>query len=634
MIGPLLRRPRNLAIVAVGVVLLAALALTGRSWYAQWKACREPSYKPVAPIADVAPLPLEVDDFDLYDLGVVDADQDGNLDLFTANHSAQQSFKLGDGKGGFTDAFDRWRLHQHLPVPGLENSDAEPPFDRTGLYIYVRFARYHVRAHGVSGAALSGSAEMSGRVTFCRKQGDIRQSVVPGVDGGLDTTTVAFRFDRDGLASWQRRPGGPWTVTIDEQVPLDKVYVGRRCVNPESRTFELHLRDRHGLAWHDVDGDGRLDVYITRGGIRGAMARMKRKFHDEMLVLTPEGLVDETLTRRFEKNGARARGAMWVDVDGDRRLDLFVSCTGSPNQLFHQQADGTFVENAAERGLDRPVRTTVAWTDLEPDGDPDLLWAGPVGVGVSVNEGGTFERRILTQTEGLKERGKITLGDFDLDGDEDAFYCSDVRSTLLVNRESGFEVVAPASVGLPSRSLGANWVDQDNDGWPDLHLVPQGVYRGGPDGKFEATDAFRTTAAVLAAVGTWFDTDNDGFRDLLLAVRPPRSPRWSSGLYRSAPNGNHWLQVRLIGPRLNREAIGGRVTVRTELGAQVQSIGSADGSRYGQGHYRLYFGLGAHDGADVVDVHWPDGSVRTLNDVPADQLLEIRYREQEPEFGG
>jgi len=54
--------------------------------------------------------PLAVQDYYLFDLGVADADGDGNLDIFTSNHTALPSLLLGDGRGGFRDVYAEWGM--------------------------------------------------------------------------------------------------------------------------------------------------------------------------------------------------------------------------------------------------------------------------------------------------------------------------------------------------------------------------------------------------------------------------------------------------------------------------------------------------------------------------------------------
>ena len=98
---------------------------------------------------------------------------------------------------------------------------------------------------------------------------------------------------------------------------------------------------------------------------------------------------------------------------------------------------------------------------------------------------------------------------------------------------------------------------------------------------------------------------------------------WTFKMYRNVGSTNHWLQVKLIGPRGNPQGIGSQVSVITANSQQIQEVGSTDGAFFSQGHYRLYFGLGSHDKADAIRIRWSDGRLQEIKDVKGDRLLII-----------
>jgi hypothetical protein len=218
---------------------------------------------------------------------------------------------------------------------------------------------------------------------------------------------------------------------------------------------------------------------------------------------------------------------------------------------------------------------------------------------------------------------------------------------LLLNDGNGrFSIVDPATIGLPAESVTASWVDFDNDGLPDLYSVPQGLFRQRRDHTFEGTGLLALPLhKYMAAIANWADFDNDGRRDLLLAslenfslwrwwekFRRNSEDRfaWNLAAYRNVvDNGNHWLEVRLVGKAGNPQAIGARVTVETADGQQLQQVGLNDGSFFSQGHYRLYFGLGSHARADVIRIRWPDGQMQELKSVDGDRLQVIEQEKVE-----
>jgi hypothetical protein len=114
------------------------------------------------------------------------------------------------------------------------------------------------------------------------------------------------------------------------------------------------------------------------------------------------------------------------------------------------------------------------------------------------------------------------------------------------------------------------------------------------------------------------DVDNDGAPDLLVT-----SVAGKARLYRNvAPARGHWLQVRAVDPKLNRDAYGALVTVTAGRRNQVQSLNP--GSSYLCSHEpRLHFGLGAATNFDSVRVVWPDGTREVFPGGPSDQLVTL-----------
>lgn len=275
------------------------------------------------------------------------------------------------------------------------------------------------------------------------------------------------------------------------------------------------------------------------------------------------------------------------------------------------------------------------WTDVDADGDMDLLWASSSGLWLYRREVGRFEPEALHPQPHMQVR-KLTVADFDADGDMDVFAASALGSRLLVNENGTWRSVEPSTFGLPSRCKTANWVDFDNDGLVDLHVWPHGLYRQQRDGTFGRTgllDARSPYWWFVEPRAVWFDFDNDGDRDVLVLQRyfprvvqqahPDVFP-FTAALFRNAgQTRNHWLQIQLVGPPGNRQAIGARVSVATPDGVQLQQVGQAEGSHYSQGDYRLYFGLGPHKRPKAITIHWPDGSVQKVLEPQSDHLLIV-----------
>ena len=293
-----------------------------------------------------------------------------------------------------------------------------------------------------------------------------------------------------------------------------------------------------------------------------------------------------------------------ADFDNDGWPDIYVACDSTPSWLFRNQHDGTFREEALERG-------------------------------VALSE------------DGVEQAGMgIAAGDYDLDGNIDIFktHFADDTNVLYHNGGKGFfdDVTIRAGIGVETRFVGwgAGIVDLDNDGLPDVFLVtgsvypevertlpaypfrtPRLVFRNLGDGRFEELieEAGPGIAEAHTSRGCAFgDFDNDGDMDILVMNmnEPP------SLLRNDVTGGGHWLKVLLTGTASNRSAIGAGVVAQYGGRQQAQDV-TAQSSFYSANDRRLHFGLGAATSVDLV-IRWPNGTTETIQGVDADQLVVIR----------
>lgn len=233
--------------------------------------------------------------------------------------------------------------------------------------------------------------------------------------------------------------------------------------------------------------------------------------------------------------------------------------------------------------------------------------------------------------------------DVDNDGWPDLFLTALSNETfpLFINRGGDFrDMTFQSGLGLltlPSGGFGAGVFDLNNDGWKDIFTAgshvqdneelfssrrskqPNRVFVNMGGGKF--ADAFpKTVLSSRFHRGAAFgDFNNDGRIDVAVSCLNDKAELlWN----RTTPE-SHWIQIELRGRRSNRDGIGARVRVTDKTG-RVQhnhvttSVGYASSSTK-----RVHFGLGTVSRVREIMVHWPSGTLQTLNDVAADQRLRI-----------
>ncbi|MDP1564296.1 MAG: CRTAC1 family protein, partial [Pirellulaceae bacterium] len=152
-------------------------------------------------------------------------------------------------------------------------------------------------------------------------------------------------------------------------------------------------------------------------------------------------------------------GAWFVDLDNDGDLDLYVTNVG-PNRFFENQGDGTFIENAAARGIDDPAWSTgVAWGDFDRDGHLDLYVCNYLQYGDTAE---LRNNQLMRESSGVAVPYALNPNSFDA-----------VPNRLYHNLGDGRFVDIAPEMGVDDtqgRSLGATFCDLNGDGWLDLYV--------------------------------------------------------------------------------------------------------------------------------------------------------------------
>ncbi len=230
-----------------------------------------------------------------------------------------------------------------------------------------------------------------------------------------------------------------------------------------------------------------------------------------------------------------AGGAVMEDFDNDGLLDLATTSVDPtmPMALYRNKGDGTFEERTDPAGLLKQLGgKNLVQTDFNNDGHMDLFisrgaWLNtPVRPTLLRNNGdGTFSD--VTQAAGLLDPVNSTCSrwaDFDNDGWLDVFItCEQQTNRLYHNRGNGTfeEVAARAGVAGDARLYckGANWIDFDNDDFPDLFVDNlkgfARLYHNNRNGTFNDVTESMGIDGPEVGFSCWaWDYDNDGWLDI------------------------------------------------------------------------------------------------------------------------
>ena len=442
-----------------------------------------------------------------------------------------------------------------------------------------------------------------------------------------------------------------------------------------------------GVAVGDYDNDGHPDLLVTNYG------------RDILYRNNDDGTFSDAGKEALPPDDSFGSSAAFVDYDRDGMLDLFAvrynsfrvqaskQCSGYaggreycgpgdyrpiPSKLYHNDGRGHFVDVTQKAGISAAYGNGlgIVCADFDEDGWIDIFVANdktPNQLWIN-RRNGTFVDDALMAGVAYDEQGKehagmgVTAGDFDGDGDEDIFIANIMGETHMLYQNQGKGVFQDATTAyglgsstVPYTGFGTHWFDYENNGRLDLFIATGEVrtiesLRGKPFPYDQKSQLFRNEGKVFRDVSTeagpahlvsgvgrgaaFGDIDNDG--DIDIAVSNANGP--ARLLLNQVGSRNHWLEVRLQGVTVNRDAYGSRLALFRKGRPPLWRRAGTDGSYLSASDPRVHFGLGTDDDLrsappESLLVIWPNGSKETWQIGKTDTLIDLREGSGSPVAG-
>jgi len=469
-------------------------------------------------------------------------------------------------------------------------------------------------------------------------------------------------FDNDGLLDLV-------FTSVDPTQPM-AFYRNKGDGTFEDRTEAAGLSRQLGginCVQADYNNDGFLDIFITRG------AWLKTPMRPSLLRNNGNGTFTDVTAEAGLLDPVNSISAQWADFDNDGFLDLFICCERQPNRLYRNRGDGTFEEVAARAGVAENTTTCkgATWIDFDNDGYPDLFLTNLDGTAILYRNNGNGTFTDVTTKMGI-DGPQFGFGcwsfDYNNDGWLDIFATSYDRSTedvirgligkphrrcsnkLFRNMEGkGFQdVTKEVGLDLVFATMGCNFGDFDNDGFLDFYLgtgdpqfstlVPNRMFRNLGGKRFVDITGSSGTGHLQkghgVACGDW---RRNGMIDIAIEMGGAvTGDRYHNVLFQNPGHGNNWLNVKLVGKKTNRAAIGARIKVVT-AGENPLTVYRwvSSGASFGANPLEQEIGLGKADRIAVMEVYWPtSGTTQTFRDLSINQFIEVtefasEYRKRE-----
>jgi len=516
-------------------------------------------------------------------------------------------------------------------------------------------------------------------VNFLHKSSPTSKKYLPETMGA---GVALFDYDNDGLLDLYLVNGAPLSdPTPSGTIPKkdgaqywNRLYHQRKDGTFEDVTEHAGVAgDGYGMgvAVGDYDNDGYEDLFVTQYG------------HNILYHNNGDGTFADVTAQAGVGGSGWSTSATWVDYDNDGKLDLVVArylnwdfndiwCgQHEPGHraychpdlfkpitllLYHNEDGKHFREVSQQAGMTEPGKGLgVAIADYDHDGYPDIFVAND-----SMQEflfhnkrNGTFEQVGLESEAGVDGDGRTYAGmgvdfsDYNNDGWPDLIVTDlgNEKYALYTNAQDGTFTYASytsrlASITLLHSGWGVRFVDYDNDGWKDL-LIAQGhvldtIEIDNPALRYKEPPVLLQNTGhgfvdVSKASGSVFsqrwagrglalgDLDNDGRLDAVITTN--NGPAYI--LRNETETANHWLTLKLIGLKSNRDGIGAAISLNSSSGTQYQTV-TTGGSYCSASDVRPHFGLGGDKKVKDLEIRWPSGVLQDLRDVAVDRIVTVK----------
>lgn len=407
-----------------------------------------------------------------------------------------------------------------------------------------------VNDDGLDDVFVGGGSGVPGRLFVQQKDGSFAASTQrqPWMSDTAHEDWGALFFDAngDGLPDLYVASGG-YHLTPTSPLLQDRLYVnkGGGRFERDPQALPAMLTSTAAVRAGDFTGDGRLDLFVG-----GRLTPRRYPYPARSFLLRNDGGrftdVTEAVAPELAHPAGMITDAVWIDFDGDGRLDLVTAGEWMALQFYRN--DGTRLRNVTRSTRLPPLRGwwySLAAGDFDEDGHPDLV-AGNLGLN-------------YTYTTSSKSRFGVYAADFTGNQTTDIVLTQEIDGTEypFLGKASLGRAIYPLALRFPTYGSFAQpsvaqmfspgelqqAVHYHTDTFASVHL------RNNGDGTFtsSALPNLAQIAPIKAIIA--HDVDDDGHLDLLVAGNlydaEPNTPRAdaSNGLWLRGDSQGHFMTI-------------------------------------------------------------------------------------------
>jgi len=444
------------------------------------------------------------------------------------------------------------------------------------------------------------------------------QSGLKGITGGLNIQQMDYNNDGN-LDIFVLR--GAWNIQGFGNQPSSLLR------NNGDGTFTdvtissglLFFHPTQTAVWADFNNDGWLDVFV---GAENSGVLDKGGIHTCMLYINNhDGTFTDVAAQAHCDIASFVKGVTSADYNNDGWPDIFISTMDDKKYLLKNKGKPgnipDFEDVTAKSGIDINKESTfTTWFyDYNNDGWPDIMVAD-----YRFNKALSY----YAAAEGLGKPVPMAGNIFLYRNNRDGTFTN-------VTKETGLDKVV--------YSMGANFGDIDNDGYPDMYfgtgnpdfksLVPNKLFKNIDGKRFADVTTSSRTGNLQKGHGVAFaDLRNTGIQDIFIEMGGAfKGDSYTSSLYvNPGQNNNNWISLKLEGVKANKAAIGSRIKVTfTENGVKRSVYKDVNsGGSFGSSPLRQEIGIGQAKSIDEIEIRWAGShTLQRFRNIAPNQFLHI-----------
>lgn len=386
----------------------------------------------------------------------------------------------------------------------------------------------------------------------------------------------------------------------------------------------LFYHPSHTAVWADFNNDGWLDVFIGTENLNDKGGK-----HTCMLYINNhDGTFTNVAKSAHCDKVAFVKGVTSADYNNDGWPDIFVSTMNGQKYLLENKGRAgkipDFEDVTSSSGINTTESTFTTWFfDYDNDGWPDIMASN------------YFFDKTLGTYAAADALGKPIP--------------NAGNPFLYRNNHDGTFTNVTKDVGLNKVvfSMGGNFGDIDNDGYPDMYfgtgnpdfksLIPNKLFKNIEGKKFGDVTTSSRTGNLQKGHGVAFaDLRNRGMQDIFIEMGGAYiGDSYTSSLYvNPGQSNNNWISLKLVGVKANKAAIGSRIKVTFRENGVSRSVyrDVNSGGSFGSSPLRQEIGIGKGELIDDIEIRWAGSqTIQHFKNIGPNQFLKITEGNRVPE---